>query len=369
MKLLMIGLDKSALNLNSPTAQRLLGYSTLVDKLDIIILGIGGEARHKNNLSVFPTSKNKIKSLLLAYKIGEKILLSSDDYLISTQDPFFTGLIGYLLKKKLKKLLQIQIHTDIFSPFFKKESFFHRVRLMMACWLIPRADCLRVVSSRIKDSLLKNFKSLRPEKIAVLSIFVDTEKIKQHIPKINLHKKYSNYDFIILIASRFTKEKNIELAIDAMREIIKEYPKTLLLIVGAGPRKNNYEKRSENYELKNNIIFEPWTEDIISYYKTSDLFILTSYYEGWGRTVVEAMAAKCPVIMTNVGLANELLISGYNGIVIPVDDKKALIESILSIIETPGLKEKITANAFLTVNSLETKEQYLEKYLKSWQNC
>jgi glycosyltransferase involved in cell wall biosynthesis len=118
-----------------------------------------------------------------------------------------------------------------------------------------------------------------------------------------------------------------------------------------------------------NVIFEPWTEDIISYYKTSDLFILPSYYEGWGRTVVEAMAAKCPVIMTNVGLANELLISGYNGIVIPVDDKKALIESILSIIETPGLKEKITTNAFLTVNSLETKEQYLEKYLKSWQNC
>ena len=67
---------------------------------------------------------------------------------------------------------------------------------------------------------------------------------------------------------------------------------------------------------------EPWTDDPFSYYKTADLFLLTSNYEGYGMAVVEAMAAGCPVIMTDVGLAGEVLIDKKDGLVVRSEIKK-----------------------------------------------
>ena len=58
----------------------------------------------------------------------------------------------------------------------------------------------------------------------------------------------------------------------------------------------------------NNVIFEKWIdrETLFSYYKTVDLFLVTSLYEGYGMTLVEAQAAGCPIISTDVGVAREV---------------------------------------------------------------
>jgi putative flippase GtrA len=50
---------------------------------------------------------------------------------------------------------------------------------------------------------------------------------------------------------------------------------------------------------------EPWCDDPASYYKTADCFLITSDYEGYGMTIVEALAAGCPVVSTDVGIAKE----------------------------------------------------------------
>ena len=131
------------------------------------------------------------------------------------------------------------------------------------------------------------------------------------------------------MASRLTKEKNIGMAIEAMKEVVKERPKTGLIIVGDGPEREALELKTTNYKLKTNIIFENWTDDLASYYKTADLFLLTSNYEGYGRTIIEAMAANCPIVMTDVGLAGEVVKNYYNGIIVPAGDKKEMKEAIL----------------------------------------
>ena len=109
--------------------------------------------------------------------------------------------------------------------------------------LIPRASCFRVVSERIRKSVIgfakayflrgtgnSVFSHLNPSRqrrvgsdadskteppaplaecISNLPIFVDVEKIKNTPVNVDLHKKYSQFDFVILMASRFGKEKNI----------------------------------------------------------------------------------------------------------------------------------------------------------------
>jgi glycosyltransferase involved in cell wall biosynthesis len=223
----------------------------------------------------------------------------------------------------------------------------NRLRVMTAKFLIPRANCLRVVSERIKKSLLRV--THYPLRVTTLSIFVDTEKIRNATIKTNLRQKYPQFDFIILMASRFSKEKNIGLAIEAIKEINNK--KIGLIIAGEGPEK-------ENYKLSDNIILEPWTNDLASYYKTADLFVFTSDYEGYGMVLIEAAAAGCKIISTDVGVAGEIL--DWENIV-KVGDKEGLKDKI----------EKAVKGEIKPCLALKTisKEKYLEDYKKSLETC
>ena len=195
------------------------------------------------------------------------------------------------------------------------------------------------------------------------------KKFKKRPIKTDLRKKYPQFDFIILMASRLTAEKNIGLAIEAMAEVIKKHPKTGLIIAGDGPERKMLNRKSQNYKLQENIILEPWTDDLVSYYKTADLFLLTSNYEGYGMAVVEAMAAGCPVIMTDVGLANEVLVDKKEGLVIPVGNKEKLVKAILNIMENPELKTDLIRNSQKLMHFWPTREEYLNKYRDSWLFC
>ena len=361
MKILMISRDRSVFNSGSDTNQRMFEYGRLADKLHILVLS------------------RPFQSL----KIGKEI---KGFDLVTAQDPFETGLIGWLIAKILKARLQLQIHTDFMSPYFKKESLLNRTRVLIAKFLIPRADCIRVVSRRIKTSLdfakapSENRLSLsRPRlrfsggtfapPITILPIFVDVEKIKSAPIKTNLRVEYPQFDFIILMASRLAKVKNIGLAIAAMREVVKEYPKTGLIIVGDGPEREALKSSAVSRRLSANIIFEPWTDDLPSYYKTADLFLLTSNYEGYGRTVAEAMAAGCLVVMTDVGVSGELVRDRYSGIVVPAGDKKKLAEAILEMARDRALRNNLALSAENIIAGLPKKREYLREYKKSWEKC
>ena len=73
------------------------------------------------------------------------------------------------------------------------------------------------------------------------------------------------------MASRLTKEKNIGLAVESLPNDAK----IGLVIVGDGPEKEKLKFQVSSFKLQDNIIFEPWPDDIVSYYKTTDLFLLT----------------------------------------------------------------------------------------------
>lgn len=324
MRVLMLSTDKNILDKDSEAGQRMVEYGRLVDKLDILLV-----------------QKSNILSIL---KKGKK--LERPD-LITTQDPFEIGFLGWRLAKFFKTKLQLQIHTDFKSPYFWKESLLNKIRVILAKFLLPRADCIRTVSKRILSSSdLDN--------LTVLPIWVDTEKIKNTSIKTSLREKYPQFDFIILMASRITKEKNIKMAID----VIKEFPKVGLVIVGDGLEKDNLKFKIENLKLRDRVILEPWSGDLASYYKTADLFLLTSNYEGYGRTLIEAATADCKIISTDVGVANEIL-EPEN--IFKPGNKNALKEKI-----EQAIKGNIKSAKQLHV---QTKEEYLKKYKESWLGC
>ena len=384
----MLSTDNKILEEGTPARARMAEYAAMFRELHVVVLSRRNSRypipniQKENQLFIYSTnSKNKISALWDAYKIGKKIFNDNNvrlprsrklglamteqervgGWVITSQDPFELGLIGYLLKKKFGVPLQLQTHTDFMSPYFWHESLKNQIRVMLAKWLLPKVDGIRVVSERIRRSLTSDVR--RPTSdIQILPIFVDAEKIRNASIKTDLHKKYPQFDFIILMASRLSAEKNIGLAIGAMADVLKNHPRAGLVVVGEGPEMKYQISNIKYQKLESNIMFEPWTEDLASYYKTADLFLLTSLYEGYGRTVVEAMASGAPILMTDVGVAGDLVKDGRNGFVVSQYDKRGLMERIIKLIEDKRLRDEFGKNNSEAVKSLPNKAVYLQRY-------
>ena len=74
-----------------------------------------------------------------------------------------------------------------------------------------------------------------------------------------------------------------------------------------------------------------WSDDVPALLRASDAYVLSSNYEGWGRVIIEAMAAGLPVVTTDVGCAGEVLLDTVHGTVVPVDNQPALTQALVEL--------------------------------------
>jgi len=160
------------------------------------------------------------------------------------------------------------------------------------------------------------------------------------------------------MASRFEKEKNIGLAITTFAKIVKKRPKVGMVVVGDGAEKENLKKLTNKLNLNENIIFEGWQKDLASYYKTADLFLLSSNYEGYGMTLIEAAASELKIISSSVGVADEILEEEN---IFEPGNQKELEEKMMNAISGNIKPTKMIQS--------QTREEYLREYKKAWQEC
>jgi|SRR3989344_3001071 len=374
MKVLNIGMDRKLFEEGSAVLSRSKDYSSKMEELHIIVFSLKKHnlfPKKINNLYLYPTNSiTRIGFLLDAYMLGKKVIRENKfirgNSVISAQDPM--GIIGYFLSKKFKFPLQLQIHTDIFSPYFKN-SFLNYIHVVLANFLIPKADGLRVVSSVISDSINSKFPNLKA-RIDILPVFIDIEKIINFQPTKDLHQNFPQFNLLILAASRFTKEKRIDSALKAMQKVVAKFPYAGLVIAGEGSERKNLEKQSEKFGLDKNTIFIGWQSDLISFYKTADLFLLTSEYEGYGMTLIEAGTAGCPIVTTKVGVAKTgLFKDGENSYVCPVGDISCLSNHIVELASNPEKRNLFKNKMRDSIkNMFVSKEEYISRYIAMLEN-
>lgn len=334
MNILSIGSDRKVFQQGSAVRSRLLEYGRCVGELHVIVfakksLGFKDES-FPSNIFLYPAnSYTKVGYLWAAVKKG--IVLNRKGVVVdvvTTQDPFEAGFVGLVLSRIIGAKLHVQIHTDFMSPYFANESLVNRLRVYLAKYILRNADAVRVVSERVKKSIEGIIRVGTP--VAVVPIFSEQRDTGSSIR--NLKKDYPQFEKHILMASRLTPEKNILLALRAMKEIIVKHPKVGLVIVGSGPEEINLKSFVGKNNLTGNVFFEGWSENLTPYYESADLFLLTSNYEGYGMTVVEALSSGCPVVMTDVGCAGEVLRHRENGLVVPVGDTGALVRALTHVV-------------------------------------
>ncbi|OHA80157.1 MAG: hypothetical protein A2747_00835 [Candidatus Yonathbacteria bacterium RIFCSPHIGHO2_01_FULL_44_41] len=365
MKVLIISTDRKVFEEGSAVRSRLLEYGRLVNELHVIVFAKRtSDFRNETippNIFLYPTNSlgrffHVPYAIIRALKLKRRGV-SID--VVTTQDPFEAGFAGFIISHLLNAGLHIQIHTDVMSSYFARESILNQARVVLAKFLLSHADAIRVVSERIKNSLSQV--NCQKSKVSILPIFVEIKNATD-LQERDLKKKYPQFDFHILVASRLTREKNIKSAIEAMRSVVSNHLKIGLIIVGSGPEEVKLKELVACLSLGKNVIFEGWRNDLSDYYKTANVLILPSYYEGYGMVAVEALSQGCPVVMTDVGCAGEVVKDGENGLVVPVGDTGALAGAIEGLVSGK-------LNLKVEPPKLPTKEEYLVAYKKSWDDA
>lgn len=307
----MISTDRLIFEEGSAVRQRQISMAEKTEETHIVVFAKNGNAPREAALStkcfVYSTaSMCKFTYPLGAMRLGGFIVKRRKINSITCQDPFLTAMAGINLKKRFDLPLEIQLHTDIGSPNYSS-TIGNRIRKAMALSHLRHADRIRVVSGRIKNYVVSI--GIQASKIEVRPIAVDTNFFANAPIKEDLKKKYPQFSKIVLMASRLEREKNIELTLNAWPIVLKSHPSVGLVIVGDGSRKGNLKALVLKLGIEKSVIFENWADKslLASYYKTADIFLNTSLYEGYGMTLVEAKSAGCKkIVSTDVGIAEEV---------------------------------------------------------------
>ena len=357
MRVLNISLEKRLFENGSAPQKRVLEYAKLFDRFDLLVMSGKGHNRLLfEKMEIWPTNSfSRICYLFDAYKLGKKMIKKHGNDLVSVQDPFEMGVLGWFLAKKFKIKFQVQLHGDFFSSdYWRKESLLNRIRYYLGKFIVKKADAVRAVSMRVKDSVVKM--GVADNKIATVPIHVEITNNQKTMTRQKIDK------FIFLTAGRLVKVKNIAMQIKAMAEIVKIRPEAELWVVGDGPLADKLKVKSEKLKVENNVKFFGWRNDLENFYGRADVFMLTSNYDGWGMVAIEAAGFGLPLIMTDVGCAGEVIRNGESGIVIPPGDKKALARAMINLIEDASLRQQLAAGASWAVNRLPGKEENLKMY-------
>jgi len=229
----------------------------------------------------------------------------------------------------------------------------HKILTPLARFIIRNSDMITVNSNYMKRQL----EALAPDcsaKIRVIPMGIDPEKF-QVTEFFDIKKKFQTRHLILSVGRLIDWKGTIHL-INAMPDVIRQFPDTVLLIIGAGPEKETLVNRAHKLGLENRIHFPGVvdTEDLPSYYHAADVFVLPSINkcgktEALGVVLLEAMASGCPVIGSNVGGIPDIIIDGETGFLVPEQRPEILAEKIVQLLLDDNLREQFRQNGLIRV--------------------
>jgi len=231
-------------------------------------------------------------------------------------------------------------------------------------FVLENSDVVTCVSISLRDSLLKVVPKLRLCKIVYAGIDLD------YINSIPIPKINKNY---IISLRRLIPSKGIDLLIRAFKDISIEYPTITLIIAGDGSEKNKLIQLSKSLHIYNKVKFIGTVslDKSISLLKGAICTIVPSLSEGGSLVNIEAQAALCPVIASNVGGIPEYVQDGISGLLFKSKDESDLVTKIRVMIDNPELRKNLIKGGVKHARNFSWEKlgpQYLTLYSKTIDN-
>ncbi len=310
---------------------------------------------------------NKIKFIIPKYQISEKIflrfkymlcLISLGIFLLKNKDAvvfsFQANIYCILLCKIFKTRIVVRSNS---SP----SGWYHNsLKKFLFKKIISLADGVIVNSIDFRNQMIRKFN------IKVKCIYNPLDK-NQLIYKSKRGKKDTFFKnkkrhLKIINIGRLTDQKNQIIILKAIN-ILKNDINLKLLIYGRGVEKDNLQNYINQNNLDNLIKIRPFTDNPYTVLKQSDLFILSSKYEGLPNVLLEALTLKKFIISSNCPTGpREILLNGKNGYLFKTDDYLDLSQKILKFQKNKSKVKKISQKAFKSLDRFDYQKNLNEYY-------
>jgi glycosyltransferase involved in cell wall biosynthesis len=164
------------------------------------------------------------------------------------------------------------------------------------------------------------------------------------------------------IVGRLAKQKGHEFLFAAAPGILQKFPQARFVIVGEGPDRKPLEALAQELGITGSVHFAGYRDDMTTVYADLDLVVMPSLDEGLPITLLEAMAAKRPVIASAVGAVPEVIQLGQSGWLVDPGNVSELEQTMLSVLNDGCLRKRVGANARQSVARFSS-EQMARNYL------
>ena len=217
-------------------------------------------------------------------------------------------------------------------------------------------------SQMMKNDLVQRF-HVDPHKAVVIYPEVNLSKFEVENPLL-VKKEWRNKfgfaddDFVIgLVTSGNFKKRNLDLLIEAYKEVAANNPKIKLFVAG-----RNIDQKYKDQAPKVGVVFAPAIVDVKNYYYLLDLFILPAHIEEFGLSVLEAMFCNIPVITTKFVGASEIIQGRGKDFIMHETNKKTLVDMIQKMMDKNISKEVSGINKMtsMTLSSDSQNEVFAE---------
>lgn len=165
--------------------------------------------------------------------------------------------------------------------------------------------------------------------------------------KEELKKQLSFPTPTIISAGRLVPWKGFAALIEVVANMKEKYPAISLVIAGDGEELSTLQAKVKELSLEKNVRFvgRISKEALGASIKAADVFVLNTAYEGLSHQLIEVMDLGTPIITTTAGGNPELITDGVNGILVPFDDKEAIIDGLTRLLEYPETRSRIVQSA------------------------
>ena len=291
-----------------------------------------------------------------------KILMISKPDLIHAHWSLPQGLTGIICKKVLGVSCITTVHgSDVHGLQYPMLKVLNRI--------VIRNSNICTANSRASARMVYEIAGREDTQVIPMGVDIDLFSRSEKVHAIR--KKYEIDGDVLLFVGRLIRVKGIYHLIKALPKVLKQHPKTKLLIVGSGPEKRRLIQLCAELAIINSVVFinEVLQEDLIPLYSMADLLVLPSIIDVTGETEVlgvvllEAMACKVPLIGSDVGGIKDIIIDGETGLLSKQKNSDSLAEKIICLLSDEQLRKKIIENGFKLVKEKFTWKVISDRFM------
>ena len=214
-------------------------------------------------------------------------------------------------------------------------------------------------SQETKRTILANNEMLVPEeKIRVIYNGVHLSRYHQDIEPLY---KSEQSEIVLGCAGRLSEEKGHLYLLEMMQYLRKKGHRYRLLIAGEGRLMNALQKKAHKLGVDDSVEFLGFVEEMPAFFRSLDIFLLSSHYEGFGYVIAEAMASGKPVVAFDIKSSAEIIDHGKTGYITDRNNAGEMAQRVVELAENKGLREKMGTSGRKRVEEMFSFEKTQEE--------